>query len=193
MKLKERVVETDGLLLVTPEYNTSIPGVLKNAIDWLTRPAKDIPRVFGDKPVALMGATPGPGGTRLAQAAWLPVLRILRTRYYLKDDKGEFLDKAPSDLFLRVANAVAAAERTPAERQRWAKAFLEAIKGMIMMLEEACEAAGRSLKDLSLVVPHQANQRIINAIGLKLKAPKGFLYSNIRQYGNTSSSTASTS
>ena len=78
--LKERIVSTDGLLLVTPEYNNSIPGVFKNAIDWLTRPSSDIPRVFGDRPVGLMGATPGRGGTRLAQAAWLPVLRTLGTR-----------------------------------------------------------------------------------------------------------------
>lgn len=79
-KLKDRIAGADALLLVTPEYNNSMPGVLKNAIDWLTRPAKDIPRVFGDKPVAIMGATPGMGGTRLAQSAWLPVLRTLGTR-----------------------------------------------------------------------------------------------------------------
>jgi chromate reductase, NAD(P)H dehydrogenase (quinone) len=78
--LKERIAGSDGLLLVTPEYNNSIPGVFKNAIDWLTRPAKDIPRVFGEKPVAILGATPGMGGTRLSQAAWLPVLRTLGTR-----------------------------------------------------------------------------------------------------------------
>ena len=78
--LKERVAAADGLLLVTPEYNNSIPGVLKNAIDWLSRPASDVPRVFGNRPIALMGATPGRGGTILAQAAWLPVLRTLGTR-----------------------------------------------------------------------------------------------------------------
>ena len=80
MKLKDRIAGADGLLLVTPEYNGSMPGVLKNAIDWLTRPPRDIPRVFGGKPVAIMGATPGGGGTRLAQTAWLPVLRTLGTR-----------------------------------------------------------------------------------------------------------------
>lgn len=79
-KLKDQIAEADGLLLVTPEYNNSMPGVLKNAIDWLSRPAKDIPRVFGNKPVAIMGATSGAGGTRLAQTAWLPVLRTLGTR-----------------------------------------------------------------------------------------------------------------
>lgn len=78
--LKDRIAAADGLLLVTPEYNNSIPGVFKNAIDWLSRPAQDIARVFGGKPVALMGATPGPGGTALAHAAWLPVLRTLGTQ-----------------------------------------------------------------------------------------------------------------
>ncbi len=75
--LKERVAAADGLLLVTPEYNNSIPGVFKNAIDWLSRPPQDIPRVFGGRPVALMGATPGGLGTVQAQTAWLPVVRAL--------------------------------------------------------------------------------------------------------------------
>lgn len=79
-ELKERIVAASGLLIVTPEYNNSIPGVFKNAIDWLSRPPKDSSRVFGNKPVAIIGATPGVGGTRLAQAAWLPVLRTLGTR-----------------------------------------------------------------------------------------------------------------
>jgi NAD(P)H-dependent FMN reductase len=76
-QLKDRIAASDGVLIVTPEYNNSMPGVLKNAIDWLSRPAGDIPRVFRGRPVALMGATPGQGGTALAQAAWLPVLRTL--------------------------------------------------------------------------------------------------------------------
>jgi NAD(P)H-dependent FMN reductase len=76
-QLKEQIAAADGLLLATPEYNNSMPGVLKNAIDWLSRPAADIPRVFRGRPVAIMGATPGRGGTILAQAAWLPVFRTL--------------------------------------------------------------------------------------------------------------------
>jgi chromate reductase, NAD(P)H dehydrogenase (quinone) len=79
-RLKDRIAGADGLLLATPEYNNSLPGVFKNAIDWLSRPPRDIARVFRDRPVALIGATPGLGGTRFAQAAWLPVLRTLGTR-----------------------------------------------------------------------------------------------------------------
>jgi NAD(P)H-dependent FMN reductase len=78
--LKDLIASSDGLLLVTPEYNNAMPGVFKNAIDWLSRPPKDIRRVFGDRPVALMGATPGMGGTILGQNAWLPVLRTLGMR-----------------------------------------------------------------------------------------------------------------
>ena len=77
-RLKEAVAAADGLLLVTPEYNNSIPGVFKNAIDWMSRPADDIPKVFGGKPVAVIGASPGGFGTILSQNAWLPVLRTLR-------------------------------------------------------------------------------------------------------------------
>ena len=79
-RLKERIADADGVLLVTPEYNNSIPGVLKNAIDWLSRPAEDIPRVFRGRPVAMMGVTIGSGGTALSQAAWLPVVRFLGMR-----------------------------------------------------------------------------------------------------------------
>ena len=75
--LKARVVASDGVLLVTPEYNNGIPGVFKNAIDWLSRPAADIARVFGDKPFALVGASPGGFGTILSQNHWLPVLKTL--------------------------------------------------------------------------------------------------------------------
>ena len=75
--LKDRIVASDGVLLVTPEYNNGIPGVFKNAIDWLSRPAADIARVFGDKPFALVGASPGGFGTILSQNHWLPVLKTL--------------------------------------------------------------------------------------------------------------------
>lgn len=77
--LKDMIAASDGLLLFTPEYNNSIPGVFKNAIDWLSRPADDIGRVFGGRPVAVLGASPGGFGTILSQNAWLPVLRTLGT------------------------------------------------------------------------------------------------------------------
>lgn len=78
--LKDLVAGADGLLLATPEYNNSMPGVFKNVIDWMTRPASDIPRVFENRPVGLIGATPGGMGTTFSQTAWLPVLRTLGTR-----------------------------------------------------------------------------------------------------------------
>ncbi|HXY75478.1 MAG TPA: NADPH-dependent FMN reductase, partial [Steroidobacteraceae bacterium] len=79
-QLKEAVVAADGVLLVTPEYNNSIPGVFKNAIDWLSRPPTDIKRVFTGRPFAIIGASPGPFGTVLSQSAWLPVMRTLGTQ-----------------------------------------------------------------------------------------------------------------
>jgi NAD(P)H-dependent FMN reductase len=82
VQLKDRVAGADALLLVTPEYNNSIPGTFKNAIDWMTRPPDDVPRVFGGKPVGVIGASPGAYGTLLSQTAWLQVLRTLRTRAY---------------------------------------------------------------------------------------------------------------
>jgi chromate reductase, NAD(P)H dehydrogenase (quinone) len=78
-QLKEAIVAADGVLLVTPEYNNSLPGVFKNAIDWLSRPPADARRVFAGKPFAVIGASAGNWGTVLSQAAWLPVLRTLGT------------------------------------------------------------------------------------------------------------------
>jgi chromate reductase len=75
--LKELIAGAHGLLLVSPEYNNSLPGVAKNAIDWLSRPPGDVPRVFRGRPVAIAGASPGGFGTVLAQSAWLPVFRTL--------------------------------------------------------------------------------------------------------------------
>ena len=75
--LQAKVRDCDGLILATPEYNNGIPGVFKNAIDWLSRPPAQTKVVFGHRPVALIGASPGGFGTVLAQSAWLPVLKAL--------------------------------------------------------------------------------------------------------------------
>jgi NAD(P)H-dependent FMN reductase len=71
-RLKDRIAEADGLLVVTPEYNNSIPGVLKNAIDWLSRPAADIPRVFRGRPVAIIGANHRCGENRAIAGGMAP-------------------------------------------------------------------------------------------------------------------------
>jgi chromate reductase, NAD(P)H dehydrogenase (quinone) len=64
---KNAVRGADGLLIATPEYNYGLPGVLKNAIDWASRPPATTP--LRGKPAMLMGATPGMGGTIRAQLA----------------------------------------------------------------------------------------------------------------------------
>ena len=64
-ELKAKIREADAILFATPEYNYSIPGVLKNAIDWASRPYGD--NAWDDKPVAVMGASVGATGTARAQ------------------------------------------------------------------------------------------------------------------------------
>lgn len=63
-QLREKIRAADALLIVTPEYNYSMPGVLKNAIDWASRPPS---QPFDDKPVAIMGASTSRLGTARAQ------------------------------------------------------------------------------------------------------------------------------
>ncbi len=63
-QLREQIRAADALLIATPEYNFSIPGVLKNAIDWASRPPE---QPFDGKPIAILGATPGGLGTSRAQ------------------------------------------------------------------------------------------------------------------------------
>ena len=130
-RLKDRIAEADGLLIVTPEYNASMPGVLKNAIDWLSRPPADIPRVFRGRPVAIIGATLGPGGTALSQAAWLPVVRLLGMRPWFEgavlisdagrvfDGDGRVADAATQQrirTFVEGFAAFAGAQQQPVQR-----------------------------------------------------------------------------
>lgn len=81
-ELRRRIAEADGLLIATPEYNNSMPGVLKNGVDWLSRRPDKNPHVFDGLAVAVIGASPGGFGTILAQSSWLPVLRTLQARQW---------------------------------------------------------------------------------------------------------------
>ena len=81
-QLKEALIAADGVLLCTPEYNNSIPGVFKNTIDWLSRPPADSRRVFAGRRFAIIGASPGNWGTVLSQNAWLSVMRTLGTHMW---------------------------------------------------------------------------------------------------------------
>jgi chromate reductase len=92
-QLRRRIAASDGLLVATPEYNHSIPGVLKNAIDWSSRAAPG--QVLKDKPIAIVGATSGRWGTRLAQSA-------LRQVFYATES---LVMPAPA-LFIREANSL---------------------------------------------------------------------------------------
>lgn len=75
LDMKERIAAADAVLFVTPEYNRSIPGVLKNAIDWPSRPFGE--SVWEGKPAAIVGATAGQSGTAAAQAHLRSILVVL--------------------------------------------------------------------------------------------------------------------
>jgi chromate reductase, NAD(P)H dehydrogenase (quinone) len=101
--LKGAIQDAHALLIATPEYNHGVPGVLKNAIDWASRPAKD--PVLGGKPTAIFGASPGITGTARAQSQLrqslvftgtpvLPQPEILVYRAREKfDDEGRLTDE----------------------------------------------------------------------------------------------------
>lgn len=76
--LREAIRETDGVLVVTPEYNHSIPGVLKNALDWASRPAGR--SAMNGKPAVVVGASTGMFGAVWAQAETRKVLGALGAR-----------------------------------------------------------------------------------------------------------------
>ncbi|HAM49098.1 MAG TPA: NADPH-dependent FMN reductase [Alphaproteobacteria bacterium] len=107
--VKAAISAADGILIATPEYNHSIPGVLKNALDWISRPPQDQARVLHGKPVALIGATIGNFGTAFAQDAWLPIFRALKMQLW--GDGGPFYLMRAGEAFgpdgqLRDADAV---------------------------------------------------------------------------------------
>lgn len=105
-QLKAQIRAADALLIATPEYNASIPGVLKNALDWASRPPQQ--SALGGKLVALMGASPSPSGTTGAQAELRRVLA--RTRSRILTEPHVQLDNATA-LFDASANLVDEAAR----------------------------------------------------------------------------------
>lgn len=100
-QLKNAFRAADGVLLVTPEYNNGVPGVFKNAIDWVSRPASEIGEVFGGRPVAIIGASPGGFGTILSQNHWLPVIRTLGMKPWFE---GRLLVSRAGGLFDEAGN-----------------------------------------------------------------------------------------
>jgi len=107
---KEAIKAAAGILIVTPEYNRGVPGVLKNALDWATRPGTD--NALLGKPVGVMGATTGFLGTRFAQRDLLPFFQAFQMQPYLgatiavsrvedKTDAGEIADLNTVELVRR--------------------------------------------------------------------------------------------
>lgn len=81
--LREEIRAADALLIGTPEYNNSIPGVLKNGLDWLSRPSGEGAKLFGGKPTGLIGAAPGGFGTVQSQDALLSVFRTFGSDFWM--------------------------------------------------------------------------------------------------------------
>lgn len=76
-ELKQAIANADGVLFSTPQYNRSVSGVLKNAVDWASRPAFE--SVLAGKPVAIIGATSGRSATEVARADLLKILQSTRS------------------------------------------------------------------------------------------------------------------
>jgi chromate reductase len=77
-RFKRAIADADGLLISTPQYNRSVSGVLKNAIDWASRPPADC--VLAGKPAAIMGASIGQSATAVAQEDLRKILEACRCR-----------------------------------------------------------------------------------------------------------------
>lgn len=95
-RMKDEVAACDGIIFVTPEYNRSIPGVLKNVLDWGSRPMGD--NVWAGKPAAMTGSTQGGIGTAVAQSQLRSILGFLAVRLtvqpelYFQDKPGLIAD-----------------------------------------------------------------------------------------------------
>lgn len=118
LALRQAVRSSDALLIATPEYNQAMPGGLKNALDWLSRPAPD--EVLAGKPVAVIGASAGRWGTRLAQAQLrqvlyatesllLPAPKVyVRDAEALFDERGRLVDPSTVETLRALLQALGA-------------------------------------------------------------------------------------
>jgi chromate reductase len=103
-RMKSQIISAQGLLFVTPEYNRSIPGVLKNAIDHASRPYGQ--SAWTGKPAGILGASPGANGTAMAQQhlrnilATLDVPALCQPEAFIRVVDGLF-DEAGNKVFLQ--------------------------------------------------------------------------------------------
>jgi chromate reductase len=116
-RFRNQIAAADAVLFVSPEYNFSIPGVLKNAIDWGSRPPN---QPFNDKPVAIMGASGGPVGTARMQYDLRKSLGSINALVMLKpevfigqagtkiDEAGNVTDETTKDFIRKLLEALAA-------------------------------------------------------------------------------------
>jgi chromate reductase len=121
VELKRRVRSADAILFATPEYNYSIPGVLKNAIDWASRPYGD--SAWDGKPVAVMGASVGAVGTARAQYhlrqcfVFLNMLPVNRPEVMIAnapqgfDEHGNLVNETSRELIAQLVDNLAAWSR----------------------------------------------------------------------------------
>jgi chromate reductase len=104
-RFKQAIRAADGVLMVTPEYNHGVPGVMKNAVDWASRPPRDAP--LGGKPVGIIGASPGITGSARGQSQLrqafeftdsfcMPQPELLVFKAHEKFDSGGRLTDAPT-------------------------------------------------------------------------------------------------
>jgi chromate reductase len=121
-ELRDEIAAADGLLIATPEYNSSIPGVLKNAIDWASRPRATTP--LQSKPVAVVGATTGRFGAVWAQAELRKVLGSAGARVIdlelpvSRCDEADSLDPELEARAIEILEALAAEIETDRQRDR---------------------------------------------------------------------------
>ena len=117
LHLRERIHQADALLIATPEYNHAVPGVLKNAIDWLSRSGPQGERPLSGKPLAILGATPGGFGTvhaqtqlrSIAQALNMYTLNrpeVLVSRVHTKFDGEHLVDQTTRDQLRQMVEAL---------------------------------------------------------------------------------------